>query len=204
MDIAKVYSSDGVLKPLKTQEYTFDRVNQMEEQEVTTHLTYFAFVLKSLMEDDHEYTNANGSKIMKTKTVFEVQKVKEPKTRFKTWVDMMSLPIKPESLHKLAFEMAYNYGLRLNQDPTKVQANLNAMNNCLIVLSKRELVEALTYFQAWVTENFGDIDTMVGYLVTIKTIEFVGHGMRRTDEIVAYANYFCLRQQDTQTSTRIT
>ena len=74
MDIAKVYSSDGVLNPLKTQEYTFDRVNQMDEQEVTTHLTYFAFVLRSLMDDDHEYTNATGSKITKTKTVFEVQR----------------------------------------------------------------------------------------------------------------------------------
>ena len=96
-------------------------------------------------------------------------------------------------MRKLAFEMACNYRLQLKQDPTKVQANLNAMNNCLVVLAKRELGEALTYFQAWVTENFGDIDTMVGYLVTIRTIEFVGHGMRRADEIVAYANYFRLR-----------
>ena len=86
MDIAKIYSSDGVLNPLKPQEYTFDRVNQMDEQEVSTHLTYFAFVLKSLMDDNHEYTNAATSKITKTKTEFEIQKVKEPKTRFKAWV----------------------------------------------------------------------------------------------------------------------
>ena len=40
----------------------------------------------------------------------------------------------------------------------------------------------------------------VGYLVMTKTIEFVGQLMRKTDEIVAYANYFRLRQGETQTS----
>ena len=187
MNIANVYSSDGVLNPLKTKDYSFDVVNQMEEQDVSTHLTYFVSVLKSLMEDDHKYTDALGSKITKKKIEFEVQKIKEPKTRFKEWVGM-SLPIKPESFRMLEFEMATNYGLRLNLDPTKVQANMNAMTNCLIVLSKRELGEALTYFQSWFTENFGNVDTMVGYLVNTKTIEFVSQLMRRTDEIVAHAN----------------
>ena len=96
--------------------------------------------------------------------------------------------------------MAVNYGLRLNLDATKVQANLNATNNCLIVLSKREFGEALTYFQSWFTKSFGNVDTMVGYLVTTKTIEFVSQLMRKTDEIVAYANYFRLKQGETQTS----
>jgi hypothetical protein len=68
------------------------------------------------------------------------------------------------------------------------------MNNCLIVLSKREFGEALTHFQSWFSDNFGNVDTMVGYLVMMKTIEFVSQLMRKTDEIVAYATYYRLRQ----------
>ena len=84
--------------------------------------------------------------------------------------------------------------VRLNQDPTKAQANLNSMNNCVIVLSKRELGEAIASFQEWLSNNFGNVDSMVGYLVTMKTIEFVSHCMRRTDEVAAYAAYFRLKQ----------
>ena len=83
MNVANIYSSDRVLSPLKTQDYTFDKVNQMEENVVDTHLTYFVSVLRSLVKDDHDYTDASGSKITKKKTKFVVQKIKEPKTRFK-------------------------------------------------------------------------------------------------------------------------
>ena len=199
MNVENIYSSEGHLNPLNTQDYTFDKVNQMEENVVDTHLAYFVTVLRSLTKDDHEHTDASGSKVTRKKTEFTVQKIKEPKIRFKEWVGL-SLPIDPLSFRKLEFEMAINYGLRLSPDATKAQANLNQMNNCLIVLSKREFGEALTHFQSWFSDNFGNVDTMVGYLVMMKTIEFVSQLMRKTDEIVAYATYYRLRQGETMTS----
>ena len=199
MNVESIYSSEGHLNPLNTQDYTFDKVNQMEENVVDTHLAYFVTVLRSLTKDDHEHTDASGSKVTKKKTEFTVQKIKEPKNRFKEWVGL-SLPIDPLSFRKLEYEMAINYGLRLSPDATKAQANLNQMNNCLIVLSKREFGEALTHFQSWFSDNFGNVDTMVGYLVMMKTIEFVSQLMRKTDEIVAYATYYRLRQGETMTS----
>ena len=105
MDIARVYSSDGILNPLNTEKYTFDFVNQMEDGEVSSHLTFFVAVLKLLMSDDHEFSDAAGAAVKKKKN--DILKIKNPKQYFKSYGDM-SLPVKPSSMRDLAYTMSIN------------------------------------------------------------------------------------------------
>jgi len=197
LDNDKVFDSQGKINPMKTSEYTFDKINQMADADVVTHLDHFLFILRRLTQDAHRFKDADGEEQIRAKNVFKLQSVKEAHKRFQKH-NGMSLPVSAETFRSFVYELGTAYGLRSNKNPTILSCNTNSLNNTVLTLMERTVGESMEEFQSWFATNVGEVDSLVGFLITIATIEFVSHCIRQTDEITAYAVYFRLKQGNNQ------
>ena len=187
-----VFDTQGRLNSMNTSDYTFDRINQMPNFDVVRNLTRFFHIAQHLIQDDHTFAGIDGNFRTKPKKVIKLQHIKDSHTRF-TKFATISLPVDAKEFQSIVYALGTAFGLR-DKDPTLFCADTSPLNSALMDRMDRGVGERLQSFQTWLSSSVGDADSLVGYKITLATIEFVSQCVRQTDQVTAYNTYFRAKQ----------
>ena len=161
------------LSTLDTEDVTFEAIQEWSDAKILNRSEAYVEVIKKLISDDKpvyvpSVDDAPESIVLKPKIEKKLSRVKDVGFTFKAFKDL-KLPMDPENIRGLFRKFDSEYNLRAaSSSPLLCKADTSEVHSALMKLADRTLQHQLDCLYPWVTERYGNSDTIMG-LHIIKT-----------------------------------